>query len=199
VPFKGYARKRIHEASTEQARKSRGWQKNLTSNKGDSESREISAELMVLFPELRSGQLPYPEESGSQDGDVRAAIRHLLVGASLIAVKQGITTSSPDDAMDYKRMIVLIATLAPIHQLMLWKIYWEGLSLRSVAGEWDTDELNVIREHKALLAFLYKGFARGKQFQIPRVRPGLRHAALKLKKDGTVGLFSQMLEKAGEA
>lgn len=199
VPFKGYARKRIHEASTEQAKKSRGWQKGLgAQSKSDQLSREVSSELFVMFPELRMGQLPYPEESGSgAEGDVRAAIRHLLVGASIVAAKQSISTATPDDAFDYKRMIVLIGTLLPIHQLLLWRVYWEGQSLRALASEWETDELNVIREHKALLAHLYKGFSKGKSLQSPKVRPGLRHIALKLKRENSRGYFTDMLQKAG--
>lgn len=198
VPFKGYARKRIHEASTDQARKSRGWQKGLgAGSRSEQMAREVSSELFVMFPELRMGQLPYPEEhSASQEGDVRAAIRHLLVGASIVAAKQSISTSAPDEAFDYKRMILVISTLLPIHQLLLWKVYWEGQSLRALASDWETDELNVIREHKAILAFLFKGFSRGKQFQVPKVRPGLRHVALKLKRENNPGYFSEMLQKA---
>src|SRR5262245_28432393 len=40
VPFRGYARKRIHEASTDAARKSRGWRKGLgTTSKSEQQAR----------------------------------------------------------------------------------------------------------------------------------------------------------------
>src|SRR5262245_11688360 len=64
VPFKGYARKRIHEASTEAARKCRTWKKSLTSSTQDDASREISLELLQIFPGLRSGRLPGGDDGG---------------------------------------------------------------------------------------------------------------------------------------
>lgn len=197
VPFRGYSRKRIHEAATEQARKSRGWKRGLgTGSKSEHRAREVSAELFNVFPELREGSLPYPEESsGGDEGDMRSAVQQLLVGASIIAVKQGISTSMPDEIMDYKRMVHLIATLEPVHQLLLWKVYWEGQSLRTLAADWETDGLNVIREHKSLLAFLQKSFSKGKAFQKPKVRPGLRLPALKLKREGSAGLFTELLAR----
>lgn len=197
VPFRGYARRRIHEASAEAARKSKGWQKNLSGGgKGENQSREISAELLNVFPELRSGQLPFSDDSGGDsDGDVRGAIRQLLVGASFIAAKQGIAGAAPDEIMDYKRMIEVVATMEAVHQLVIWKVYWEGVSLRNVAVEWETDELNVIREHKAILAFLYKQLATSKLLQKPKVRPGLREIAMKLRKDKKSSVFSQFLQR----
>lgn len=199
VPFRGYARKRIHEASTDQARRSKGWKRGLgTSSKSDQISREISAELLNVFPELRMGMLPYDEGATGSDGDMRSAVRTLLVGASIVAAKQGITTSLPDEVLDYKRMIEMMATLEPIHQLLLWKTYWEGQSMRTVATEWETDELNVIREHKALLAFLQKSISNGKAQKMPKVRPGLRQIALKMKKESGIGTFTQLL-KGGAA
>jgi DNA-directed RNA polymerase specialized sigma subunit len=189
VPFKGYARKRIHEASTEAARKSRGWKRGVAGNsKADHASREISAELFNVFPELREGQLPMGEDGSD---DMRTAVRQLLVGASIIAAKQGMTEVLPDELLDYKRMVAKIAILEPVHQLILWKTYWEGSSMRTVATEWETDELNVIREHKVLLAFLLKSLSSQKPDQIPKVRPGLKDIAAMLKNQNEPGPFSK--------
>ncbi len=188
VPFKGYARKRIHEAATEQARKSRGWRRGLGSaSELDRKAREISAELLHVFPELRMGELPAGGDDGVPgEGSFRGSIRQLLLGASLIAVKQGLESAQPDEIADYKRMLEVLATLDPIHQELLWKVYWEGSSLRNVAAEWETDGLNVIREHKTILEFLQKSIAEGRKFvNKPRVRPGLREKAKDWKADDT--------------
>lgn len=192
VPFKGYARKRIHEASTEAARKSRGWKRGLgTNSKSDQASREVSAELFHIFPELREGQLPSGDEGNP--GDMRSAVRQLLVGASIIAAKQGLSEMLPDEILDYKRMVVVIASLEAVHQLILWRTYWEGVSMRTVASDWETDELNVIREHKEILSFLQKSMSTQKETKPPKIRPGLREIAMKIKKDKTPAPFAQFL------
>lgn len=183
VPFKGYARKRIHEASTEAARKCKSWQRGLgVSSSEDQQAREISADLLEIFPELRVGQL--------EDTNARSAIRQMLVGASLLAVKQGMEATGPDEFLEYKRMLESVATLEPIHQLILWKVYWEGISLRSLAEEWNTDGLNVIREHKTIIEYLHKDISLKKDFlNRPKVRPGLRSKA----KDVSIGPFTELL------
>lgn len=196
VPFKGYARKRIHEAATEAARKSKGWRKGLgAESPEDQRAREVSAELLNVFPELRSNEMPFDDEGGGE-GSARAAIRQLLVGASLIAVRHGMDTAPQDEALDYKRMILVISELDPVHQLILWKVYWEGLSLRNLAAEWNTDGLNVIREHKTLIDYMHKNLSLGKQFlQKPKVRPGLRDKAMELKKAKDIGPFSVLISR----
>ena len=197
VPFKGYARKRIHEAATDQARKSRGWRRGLGSmDELDRKAREISAELISVFPELRVGEMPIGDDGAAADVSIRGSIRQLLLGASLIAVKQGLESAQPDDLADYKRMLELLATLDPIHQTLMWKVYWEGISLRNIAADWETDGLNVIREHKAILEYLQKSLAEGKKFLTkPRVRPGLRPKAMEMKKEGEKGPFSRFLKE----
>ena len=193
VPFKGYARKRIHEASTEAARKSRGWR---SGSRAEVQAREISAELLNIFPELRMGELPSGGEGADAD-DPRAAVRQLLVGASILTAKESlITESSPEEAMDFKRIIHKIAELEPVHQALLWKVYWEGISMRNVAVEWETDELNVIREHKVLMEHLQKCMNKSARVPMVKVRPGLRHIALKLKKKSSEGEFARLLSGA---
>jgi len=66
--------------------------------------------------------------------------------------------------------------------------------LRNVAETWKTDELNVIREHKVIIAYLSKCFAISKRAVRPKVRPGLRQVAFRLKRESEVGPFSQILE-----
>jgi len=197
VPFRGYARKRIHEASTEAARQSKGWKRGAgTASRTERLAREVSAELFNIFPELRSGQLPYSDEEGGDRG-TRIALQQLLIGASVIATKQGLEAALPDEVMDYKKMIVIVSTLEPVHQLLIWKVYWEGSSLRNVASEWETDELNVIREHKVILAFVQKAISKGKQTKTPRVRPGLKEIGIKLKRNNPDGKFATLLNKGG--
>jgi hypothetical protein len=180
IPFRGYARKRIHEAATEAARKSKGWLRSPSS--AESKAREVSAELYEIFPELREGILPSCESSGNDDGDMRSSIRDLLVGASIIASRMSVSDApQPDDLVDYKRMVHLMAVLEPVHQWLLYRVYWDGLSLRTVAEEWETDGLNVMREHKVLLVYLQKSLALGKPAPKPKVRPGLKALISKLK------------------
>ena len=92
-------------------------------------------------------------------------------------------------------MICAIALLEVIHQQLLWSIYWEGLSLRSLADEWQTDELNVIREHKILLEWLTKYSKNSKKVLLPKIRPGLRPIALKMKKNNVVGKFTELVKE----
>lgn len=195
VPFRGYARKRIHEAATDAARRSKGWRRGAGSAaQTERLAREVSAELFNIFPELRSGQLPYGNDEES-DQETRYAIQRLLIGASVIATRQGLESALPDEMMDYKRMLELLGELEDLHQMLMWKVYWEGISLRSLATDWETDELNVIREHKVILDYLQKALGRGRQAKRPRIRPGLRDMALKLKRKNPRGMFTQLIPK----
>ena len=99
----------------------------------------------------------------------------------------------PDELVDYKRMVTVMAVLEPVHQWLLYRVYWDGLSLRTVATEWETDGLNVMREHKVLLAFLQKSMAAGKPAPAPKVRPGLRPLTAKFKRDGSKGPFTDIV------
>lgn len=207
IPFKAYARKRIHEAAQEAARKSRGW---AISRKKDPEAhkaKEISQELLKRYPELMDGELVIftdsNEETNSsnnaaeQEKATRLVLREMLLGADIIASKQELSQENidPDETLEAKRIICAIALLEIIHQQLLWSIYWEGLSLRSLADEWHTDELNVIREHKVLLDWLSKNSQGNKKMLIPKIRPGLRGIALKMKKDNLIGKFSELVKK----
>ena len=195
VPFKGYARRRIHEASTEAARKSKGWTRYSGSEKRTERlARNVSAELFDAFPELRSGKLPFDNDSKGQ----RAAIQQLLLGASIIVAKQGIAGALPDEAIEYKSLITKLTRMEPVHQQLIWMVYWEGRSLRNVGKEWDTDELNVIREHKVLLEYIQKCHGKGDAATPPRVRPGLKPISLKIAKQFPDGKFHALMEKNKE-
>lgn len=201
VPFKGYARRRIHEAATEEARKSKAWQNGLVdTNSSRRKAKEISHKLLEVFPELRDGQLPF-EGDPNDEGSTRASIRGMLMGASILAAKEGVTSTDMEEMMDYKRMVDVTCHLEPIHQMIVWKIYWEGYSLRSLADDWETDELNIIREHKVVLLFLQRSLsgALSKGVEPPKIRPALRGLALKFKKKDKNGPFSQVLvhERSG--
>lgn len=195
IPFRGYARKRIHEAATEAARKTKGWLRGSGGKaSAEAKAREVSAELYGVFPELRDGYLPAQESGSGDDSEYRSAIRELLIGASVIATKQAAATDPlPDELLDYRRMVTVMATLEPTHQWLLYRVYWDGISLRNVAVEWDTDGLNVMREHKVLLLFLQKSMALGKPAPKPKVRPGLKPLVHKFQKDGSKGPFTDVL------
>lgn len=198
IPFRGYARKRIHEAATDAARKTKGWLRGSSgSSNAEAKAREISAELYGAFPELRSGQLPAQESATGDDSEYRSAIRELLVGASVIATRQAISSDPlPDQLLDYRRMVKVMAALEPTHQWLLYRVYWDGISLRNVAVEWETDGLNVMREHKVLLVYLQKSMAQGKPATKPRVRPGLKPLVVKFQREGSKGPFTDVLTNA---
>ena len=157
-------------------------------------ARELSAELYGVFPELRDGRLPIHESSGNDDADCRAAVRELLMGASLVVTREAIATGPlPDELMDYKRVVSVMASLEPVHQWLLYKVYWDGISLRNVAAEWETDGLNVMREHKVLMLYLQKSLALGKPSPAPKVRPGLKPLVTKFKTQSGKGPFTDVL------
>ncbi|MFO0416354.1 MAG: hypothetical protein ACK5Y6_03610 [Pseudomonadota bacterium] len=195
IPFRGYARKRIHEAATDAARKTKGWTRGSAGKEAsERRARDVSAELYGVFPELRDGHLPIQESGGGDEGEQRSAIRELLVGASIIATKQAASTDpQPDELLDYRRMVTVMASLEPVHQWLLYRVYWDGISLRNVAVEWETDGLNVIREHKVLLVYLQKSMALGKPAQIPKARPGLKPLVIKFQKEGSKGPFTDVI------
>jgi DNA-directed RNA polymerase specialized sigma subunit len=194
VPFKGYARRRIHEASAEAARRSRGWKrtkKNLSS--ADNRSREISVNLIATYPELREGRLPssYLDEDGGVSVD---GIRQVLASAALLAMIPDNNHVAQDDQIDYKKTIALILEMDLIHQHIIYDVYWEGKSLRQIAGEWKTEPLNIIREHQSLLAFLHKTMsADKKRISVPKIRPGLRDLAYNFTHDTHPSPFSRFV------
>lgn len=191
VPFRAYARKRIHESSTDEARKSKNWQRGI-GLKGQTETaREISARLFEVYPELREGALPSGEDG---EGSIRNSARQLLVSASVIAAVQELEGRSIEESLDYKKIVGLISELEPIHQAIIWALYWEGLSMRKLAEQWEIDELNVIREHKEILQFIFDRLSNPKvAIKKLKVRPGLRNTALEMRKDQELPPFSKFM------
>lgn len=199
VPFRGYSRRRIHEASTEEARKSKAWQRGTgVDSQVDQDAREISAKLLDLFPELREGYLPSTEDSEDITVSVRSSIRQLLAGASLIAAFNESSSENPEVSVEYKRMIEVLADLEPVHQHIIWAVYYKGVSMRGLAEEWETDDLSVIREHKEILSYLSlrveqkKGLVTGRL----KIRRGLRTVAQRIKKKKDIGPFSEFVSAA---
>lgn len=189
VPFKSYARKRIHEAATEAAKKSKSWQKDSRESKRTKRlARAISAELFAIFPQLHAGSIP-SENDGEEAS--RVGIQQLLISACLISTKHGVQSASPHEAMEFKNLARELSELEPLHQQIMWMAYWEGHSLRNIAEEWNTDELNVIREHKAILEYLQKTISSGKDVTPPKLRPGLQESSLTQKKDSRFGIFTK--------
>lgn len=198
VPFRGYARRRIHEACTEEARKSKAWQRGTGSDApGEQEAREVSAKLFDVFPELRSGILPGTEEDGSIPS-IRNSIRTLLAGASLIAAFQESGSENPEVALEYKELIGLLSNLEPVHQQILWAVYYKDQSMRNLAEEWDVDDLSVIREHKEILTYLCSCMDGSTSFspRPPKIRRGLRTVAQQLRKNSAHGPFSKLTDAA---
>lgn len=202
VPFRGYARRRIHESCTEEARKSKSWQQSTggEDSEVENEARELSAKIFDLFPELRDGFLPTAVSAGEEDSGIKSSIRQLLTGASLITAFNESTTENQENLVDYKRMVEVVAALEPVHQDILWGIYYQGLSLRGLAESWGLDDLSIIREHKEILAHLADKMESGKNADKEnklKVRRGLKAKALELKKTKDPGAFAKMLESLG--
>lgn len=194
VPFRAYARRRIHEASTQEARKSKSWQQGVGSNtQAEQDAREISAKLFDVFPELRDGLLPI----GDGDGDdaMRSSVRQMLAGASLIAAFRDAGMGNPEAAVEYKALLNVMAALDPVHQAIIWAVYWQGQSMRSLAEEWEIDDLSVIREHKEILEYLCSQLEAGRNAKVRplKVRRGLRGMALQLKRNKDAGPFAQFV------
>jgi len=193
VPFKAYARKRIHEAASEEARKSKAWQKGVGSDTpAEQEAREISFQLFEIYPELREGLIPI-DESKSAEEQIRSTIRQMLASASLVAAFKDGSTNNPETLLEYKRLFEGLATLEPVHQSILWGIYWGGQSMRSLAEEWGIDELTVIREHKEILSFVEQRLSnpKAKITKKLKIRPSLRAVSLQMRKKKDVPPFQR--------
>lgn len=198
VPFRAYARRRIHEASTEEARKSKTWQRS-TGNNSDEEmsAREISSKLFDIFPELREGYLPASDD-GSADA-VRGSIRQLLSSASVFATFQESGIVNPETAAQYKQVLEAIAELEVVHQSIIWAIYWNGQSMRNLAGEWKIDELAIVREHREILLHVFGRLSqpRTAAYNKLKVRPGLRTVAQELRKKRVEAPFARFMSSGG--
>jgi RNA polymerase sigma factor (sigma-70 family) len=197
VPFRAYARRRIHEASTQQARESKAWQRGTgAGTEVESDAREISARLLDIYAELRDGLLPTAGSDVEGEEAIRASIRQLLTSANLLSSFNESRNQNPEYAVEFKRMLSLIVEMETVHQHILWNVYWQGQSMRSLASDWGIDELAVIREHQAIL----KNIQSRATSSSPRakkklkIRPGLRPIAQKMRKEGTASPFAEIGE-----
>jgi len=184
VPFKAYARKRIHEAASEEARKSKAWQRGVGSDTpGEQEAREISFQLFEIYPELREGLIPV-DESESAEQQIRTTIRQLLSSASLVSAFREGSKDNPETLLEYRTLFEGLSELEAVHQSILWNLYWCGQSMRSLAEEWDLDELTIVREHKEILSFVQNKLEnpKGRLARKLKIRPSLRSVSLLLRK-----------------
>ena len=197
VPFRGYARRRIHEASTQEARTSKSWQRGTgAATEADQEARELSAKLFDIFPELREGLLPGTSDSG-EPVSVRSSIRQLLAGASMIAAFEQSGAANPEVATEYKQLLGTLSELEAVHQEIIWAVYYKGQSMRSLAEEWNIDDLSVIREHKVILSHLCDKLEGNLNKRKPlKIRRGLRTLAQALRRNNDPGPFSRFLQAA---
>ncbi|MDR2337993.1 MAG: hypothetical protein LBE20_05030 [Deltaproteobacteria bacterium] len=181
VPFRAYARKRIHESCTMEAKTSKSWQYNTGNNENDNETleREVSFKLFNIYPSLREGVSLTTEDgenSANHDYLLRTTVKILLTSANLINMAQEAQElNNPDNALETTNILSMLANLDSVHQNILWFVYWQDYSLRSLAEEWGVDELVVIREHQTLIDYLSKQFqsARGQSSKL-KLRPKLR-------------------------
>ncbi len=196
VPFRAYARRRIHEAATQEARKSKAWQKGVgTNSEADQLAREISARLFEIFPELREGMFPVGDAEGEEG--VRGSVRQMLAGASLVAAFKESAVDNPELALEYKELLLTMSALDPVHQSIIWAVYWQGQSMRNLAEEWGIDDLSIIREHKEILDHLSTRMENRSNSTLPplKVRRGLRAKALQLRKVKSSGPFTELAKK----
>jgi len=230
VPFRAYARRRIHEACTAEARESKDWQfdvaahsksgvVNLTesnmitganhqggANSTESvpgsvsiiagneevvhEEREVSMKLFDIYPELREGMVLKTEE-GSDDVNMRNAVRMLLASASLLSLlHESQEANNPDKALEASQVTSLLSELSSVHQNLLWDLYWHDYSLRALAEKWGVDELVIIREHQSLVEHL------SKRLKSP-VSSGKRPRKSELKVRPTLRPFAEKFKEAG--
>jgi DNA-directed RNA polymerase specialized sigma subunit len=184
VPFRAYARKRIHEGASEEARKSKAWQRGVGADTpGEQEAREISYQLFDIYPELREGFIPVDDNENPAE-QIRSTIRQLLASASLISAFREGSMDNPETLLEYRQMFEGLSDLEPVHQAILWQLYWCGQSMRALADEWDIDELTIVREHKQILAFVENRLSnpKSKLNRKLKVRPSLRTVSQQLKR-----------------
>jgi DNA-directed RNA polymerase specialized sigma subunit len=195
VPFRAYARRRIHESSTDEARKSKSWKQGVGVDSPEEQtSREVSSKLFQIFPDLRAGLLPAADDNTEET--MRKSIRHLLTSSALLVSLSKSSSDNPEMNMQFKQMLSAIGELEVVHQQILWGIYWQGQSMRGIASEWKINELAVIREHQDILTFVFSRLSENKKKNAPqklKIRPALRVVAQKMRKENVDKPFSQFV------
>jgi DNA-directed RNA polymerase specialized sigma subunit len=193
IPFRAYARTRVHQASCDAARQTRSWREGqVFSGSIEAKARSTALELLKRFPELHQGALPFTEEIGN----IKSSIRQLLLGATIIYLREQQELEEKFDFTDYSKLLQALASLENIHQWLIWKVYWEGSSLRGLAEEWGVDPLGVIREHQVIVSYLSSLFNRKVAIKIksPKVRPSLKKKLSGKKQFQQYSPFQQFLK-----
>ncbi|MCS6962201.1 MAG: hypothetical protein NZT61_06855 [Deltaproteobacteria bacterium] len=195
IPFRAYARRRVHEAACDAARATKAWKEGqVFSGSLEAKARSTAYELFKRFPELREGCLP----SDATLNSLRGSVRQLLLGATIIHIKEQQEQDERRDFSDYRRLITAIARLDKIHQWLIWKVYWEGFSLRGLASAWDSDPLTIIREHQVILSYFSNIFLKNlEKTTPPRVRPSLKKVFARLKLLNQPSPFEEFLKNLG--
>ena len=180
VPFRAYARKRIHEACTAEAKESKERQFGIVHDES-----EVSMKLFDIYPELREGMV-LKMDKDSNDATMRHAVRMLLASASLLSLlRDAQEANNPDKALEASQVTSILSELNSVHQNLLWDLYWHDYSLRALAEKWGVDELVIIREHQTLVEYLSKRIKSHGQRKVElKVRPSLRPFAEKFKESG---------------
>ncbi len=173
VPFRAYARRRIYEGCSTEARTSKTWQVNSGVNDNFQENTRISR-IFSIYPELNDdlkstqkfSDIGIDESSSDKDEEhaqkkenrysiIRAITRSLKMSAGLIALARDKSKeNTPETNIDFRKIENELKQLCSVHQNILWYIYWRDYSLRMLAREWDINELVVTREHLVLMNYL---------------------------------------------
>lgn len=187
IPFRAYARRRVHEAACDAARQTKAWKEGqVFSGSIEAKARATAYELIKRFPELRDGRISLDTNS------LRGSVRQMILGATVIYMKEMHEAEERKDFTEYGKLISAITKLDKVHQWLIWKIYWEGHSLRGLAALWNADPLTIIREHQVILGFLSSILGQGASKSTPpKVRPSLRKVIADLNLEAIPSPFEE--------
>jgi len=142
---------------------------------------------------LRMGKLPLAADGSEAKVTLKSSVKQLLAGASLLQAFKESPSENPELSMQHKELITFLSSMEPVHQEIIWGVYYKGQSMRSMAAEWGIDDLSVIREHKVLLAFLCQNLETPGNGKTVKVRRGLRTVVQELRRAKKLGPFSDFL------
>lgn len=110
----------------------------------------------------------------------------------MVAAFEQSGSDNPAIALEYKELIDILSSLEPVHQEIIFCIYYKGQSMRNLAEEWKIDDLSVIREHKVILEFLCERLENpGSRKSQLKIRRGLRTIAQTMRRKANAGPFTR--------